>query len=66
MVDGCIKAWGSFVGTWQDMAEAVAFAANGRVKADIGLQPLPAANGTLDRLGRGDATSRVVLDVATA
>ena len=31
---------GSFVGTRQDMAEALAFAVGGKVKADIELQPL--------------------------
>lgn len=61
-----MKVRGSFVGTWQDMAEAAAFAADSRVKTDIGLQPLSAVNGILDRLGRGDAASRVVLDFATA
>ena len=43
-----------------------AVAADSRVKADLGLQPLPAVNGILNRLGRGDAASRVVLDFATA
>lgn len=61
-----MKVRGSFVGTRQDMAEAVAFAADGHVKADIGLQPLSAANGILGRLGRGAVAPRVVLDFATA
>lgn len=65
MAGGCIKVRGSFAGTWQDMAEGVAFV-DGRVKAGTGLQPLSTANGILDRLGRGDAASRVVLDFATA
>jgi alcohol dehydrogenase, propanol-preferring len=53
---------GSFVGTRQDMAEALAFAVGGKVKADIELQPLAAINQIFDRLERGDVASRVVLD----
>gem|GEM_PF-6138203 len=52
---------GSFVGTRKDMAEALAFAAAGKVKADIELQPLNAINNVLERLERGDVPSRVVL-----
>ena len=37
MVANCITVRGSFVGTRQDMAEALAFAADGRVHADIEL-----------------------------
>jgi len=62
VVANCITIRGSFVGTRQDMAEALAFAAEGKVKADIELQPLSSINQVLDRLGRGDVTSRVVLD----
>ncbi len=62
VVANCITVRGSFVGTRQDMAEALAFAADGRVKADIELQPLSAVNDVLGRLGRGDVASRVVLD----
>jgi D-arabinose 1-dehydrogenase-like Zn-dependent alcohol dehydrogenase len=52
----------SLVGTRKDMAEALAFAVNGRVKADIELQPLSAINSVFDRLGKGEVPSRVVLD----
>jgi alcohol dehydrogenase, propanol-preferring len=62
VVANCITIRGSFVGTRQDMAEALAFAVGGKVKADIGLQPLSAINQIFDRLGRGDVASRVVLD----
>jgi len=62
----CITVRGSFAGRRQDMAETLAFAADGRAKADIELQPLSAANDVLDRLGRGNVASRVVLDLATA
>ncbi|MDP3356743.1 MAG: alcohol dehydrogenase AdhP [Polaromonas sp.] len=62
VVLNCITVRGSLVGTRQDMAEALAFAAEGKVKADIELQPLSAINSVLDRLGRGDVAARVVLE----
>jgi alcohol dehydrogenase, propanol-preferring len=64
VVANCITIRGSFVGTRQDMAEALAFAADGRVKADLELQPLSAINQVFDRLVKGDVPSRVVLDIA--
>jgi propanol-preferring alcohol dehydrogenase len=65
VVANCITVRGSFVGTRQDMAECLAFAADGRVKADIELQPLSAINEVFERLERGDVPSRVVLDFAS-
>lgn len=44
VVANCITIRGSFVGTRKDMAEALAFAAKGKVKADIETQPLSAIN----------------------
>ena len=41
---------------------ALAFAADGKVKADIELQPLSAINKVFERLARGEVPSRVVLD----
>lgn len=64
VVLNCITVRGSLVGTRQDMAEALAFAAEGKVKADIELQPLSAINDVLVRLERGDVAARVVLDFA--
>ena len=61
VVANCITIRGSFVGTRQDMAEALAFAAEGKVKADFELQPLSAINQVFDRLSRGDVASRVVI-----
>jgi propanol-preferring alcohol dehydrogenase len=61
-VANCITVRGSFVGTRKDMAEALAFAADGKVKADIELQPLSAINTVFDRLARGEVPSRVVID----
>jgi propanol-preferring alcohol dehydrogenase len=64
VVANCITIRGSFVGTRQDMAEALAFAAEGKVQADIELQPLTSINEVFDRLEHGDVPSRVVLDFA--
>src|SRR5271170_4313602 len=64
VVANCITIRGSFVGTRQDMAEALAFATEGKVKADIELQPLSSINQIFDRLEHGDVASRVVLDFA--
>jgi propanol-preferring alcohol dehydrogenase len=44
------------------MAETLAFAVDGKVKADIELQPLSAINQVFERLRKGDVASRVVLD----
>jgi alcohol dehydrogenase, propanol-preferring len=62
VVANCITIRGSFVGNREDMAEALAFAAEGKVSADIELQPLSAINDVFERLEHGDVPSRVVLD----
>jgi propanol-preferring alcohol dehydrogenase len=62
VVANCITVRGSFVGNRQDMAEALAFAAEGKVKADIERQPLSAINQVFSRLEKGDVPSRVVID----
>ena len=64
VVANCITIRGSFVGTRADMAEALAFAALGKVKADIELQSLSAINKVFERLAHGEVPSRVVLDFA--
>lgn len=64
VVANCITIRGSFVGTRADMAEALAFAAAGKVKADIELQPLSAINDVFDRLQHGRVEARVVIDFA--
>ena len=66
VVANCITIRGSFVGTRGDMAEALAFGAEGKVKADIELQPLSAINDVLMRLEKGDVASRVVIDFSGA
>src|SRR5580658_5323474 len=65
VVANCITIRGSFVGSRQDMAEALAFAVGGKVKADTELQPLSSINQIFARLEHGDVPSRVVLDFAT-
>ncbi|MEO7337268.1 MAG: alcohol dehydrogenase AdhP [Caldimonas sp.] len=62
VVANCITIRGSFVGNRHDMAEALQFAAEGKVKADIELQPLSAINNVFERLAHGEVPSRVVLD----
>jgi propanol-preferring alcohol dehydrogenase len=66
VVANCITIRGSFVGNRMDMAEALAFAAEGKVKADIELQPLSAINDVFERLKKGEVPSRVVLDFTAA
>ncbi len=66
VVANCITIRGSFVGTREDMAETLAFAVDGKVKADIEIQPLSAINQVFERLARGDVPSRVVLDLTAA
>jgi propanol-preferring alcohol dehydrogenase len=46
------------------MAECLALAADGKVKADIELSQLSSINEVLERLERGKVDSRVVLDFA--
>jgi propanol-preferring alcohol dehydrogenase len=65
VVANCITIRGSFVGNRKDMAEALAFAADGKVKADIELQPPSAINDVLKRLEHGEVPSRVVLEFAS-
>jgi propanol-preferring alcohol dehydrogenase len=62
VVANCITIRGSFVGTRSDMAEALNFAVNGKVKADIELQPLSEINNIFRRLEHGDVPARVVLE----
>jgi len=66
VVANCITIRGSFVGTRKDMAETLAFAAQGKVKADIELQPLSAINDVFERLEHGKVPSRVVLEFPRA
>ncbi len=62
VVANCITIRGSFVGNREDMAEALAFAVEGKVRADIELQPLSDINAVFDRLLHGQVAGRVVID----
>jgi propanol-preferring alcohol dehydrogenase len=62
VVANCITVRGSFVGTREDMAQTLDFAARGLVKADVELQPLSAINDVFTRLEHGDVAARIVLD----
>jgi propanol-preferring alcohol dehydrogenase len=64
LVADCVSIRGSFVGNREDLAEALSFAAEGKVKADIELQPLSAINEVFARLEHGDVPARVVLQFA--
>jgi propanol-preferring alcohol dehydrogenase len=54
VVANCITIRGLFGGNREDLSETLAFAAEGKVAADIELQPLSAINTVFDRLERGD------------
>ena len=54
---------GSIVGTRLDMEEALAFAAEGKVKATVETHPLDSINEILERLKTGRVNGRVVLAI---
>jgi len=55
---------GSYVGTRQDLQEALNIAANGGVKCDISLRKMEEVNQVLDELEKGIIKGRVVLRMA--
>jgi propanol-preferring alcohol dehydrogenase len=55
---------GSIVGTRNDLAEAIAFAAEGKVRAHYHCTPLDGINGVFADLREGRVDGRVVLDLA--
>ena len=55
---------GSIVGTRMDLEEALAFAAESKVKATIETQPLESINDVFARLKNGRVNGRIVLDIA--
>jgi alcohol dehydrogenase, propanol-preferring len=57
---------GSIVGTRLDLQEALAIAADGKVKATIETQKLGAINDVFGRLKKGKINGRVVLEIAKA
>ena len=54
---------GSIVGTRKDLEEALAFAAEGKVKATIETVPLASVNDVFNRLRTGKVNGRVVLGI---
>ncbi|KQZ60088.1 alcohol dehydrogenase [Lysobacter sp. Root559] len=55
---------GSIVGNRQDLAEAIAIAASGKVQAMVEPYPLDQVNVVLDRLRVGEVEGRAVLDMS--
>jgi propanol-preferring alcohol dehydrogenase len=64
VVADCITIRGSFVGNREDMAETLAIADEGKVRADVELAPLASINSIFERLEAGTVAGRVVLDFA--
>lgn len=56
-----ITVRGSIVGTRQDLTEALAFAAEGKVKATVAVEPLDQVNEVFARMEAGRIDGRVVL-----
>ncbi|MBR0690656.1 alcohol dehydrogenase AdhP [Bradyrhizobium manausense] len=57
-----ITVRGSIVGTRRDLDEAIAFAADGKVKAEVAKVPLAEINDVFDRMKAGKIDGRMVLD----
>ncbi|WP_407155342.1 alcohol dehydrogenase AdhP [Bradyrhizobium sp. STM 3557] len=57
-----ITVRGSIVGTRRDLDEAIAFAAEGKVKAEITRAPLSEINAIFERMKAGSIDGRMVLD----
>ncbi|MGL3108513.1 alcohol dehydrogenase AdhP [Bradyrhizobium sp. BR 1432] len=57
-----ITVRGSIVGTRRDLDEAIAFAADGKVKAEVTKVPLTQINDVFDRMKAGKIDGRMVLD----
>ena len=56
-----ITVHGSIVGTRRDLAEAIAFAAEGKVRASTTTEPLERINDVFARLDAGWVQGRIVL-----
>lgn len=54
---------GSIVGTRADLQECLQFAAEGKVKPTVEIQPLEAINDVFDRLRNGKINGRIVLQI---
>ena len=60
----CLTVRGSLVGTRADLKEALTFAADGQVKANIETTSLDDVNNVLERLRAGTVNGRVVLKIS--
>jgi propanol-preferring alcohol dehydrogenase len=58
-----ITVRGSIVGTRRDLDEAIAFAAEGKVRSEITKAPLADINAVFDRMKAGKIDGRIVLDI---
>ncbi len=58
-----ITVRGSIVGTRRDLDEAIAFAAEGKVRSEITNAPLSDINAIFDRMKAGKINGRMVLDI---
>lgn len=58
-----ITVRGSIVGTRRDLDEAIAFAAEGKVRSEITKAPLADINAIFDRMKAGKINGRMVLDI---
>jgi len=58
-----ITVRGSIVGTRRDLDEAIAFAADGKVRAEIAKAPLADINAIFDRMKAGKIDGRMVLEI---
>ncbi|MGQ7790818.1 alcohol dehydrogenase AdhP [Faunimonas sp. B44] len=58
-----ITVRGSIVGTRRDLAESIAFAAEGKVRSHVSTAPLEAINDVFGRLKNGTVDGRVVLTI---
>jgi len=58
-----ITVRGSIVGTRRDLDEAIAFAAEGKVRSEITRAPLADINAIFDRMKSGKIDGRMVLDI---
>ena len=54
---------GSIVGTRQDLAESLEFAAEGKIKVHYATEPLENINGIFDRMRAGQIDGRIVMNI---
>jgi len=58
-----ITVRGSIVGTRQDLAESIQFAADGKVKAHFSWEPMEAINSIFERMEKGLIDGRIVMRI---